>query len=69
MTRRRMRWRLSGAASPWEQAYIKAVAARYAPVPPAQRAALDSAYAYGDGATSPASIPEISTRPRCTPSR
>ena len=44
--------RLSGAASPWEKAYIKAVAARYAPVPPAQRAALDSAYAYGMAAVS-----------------
>ena len=32
-------------ARPWEKAYIRAVAARYAKVPPAQRAALDSAYA------------------------
>src|SRR5215510_8206990 len=39
--------RLSNAASPWEKAYVKAVAARYAQVPPTQRAALDSAYAYG----------------------
>jgi tetratricopeptide (TPR) repeat protein len=36
---------LSRNASPWEQAYIRAVAARYAPVPPADRAPLDSAYA------------------------
>src|SRR6188508_763259 len=39
--------RLSGGAVPWEKAYIKAVAARYAQVPPTQRGALDSAYAYG----------------------
>jgi tetratricopeptide (TPR) repeat protein len=39
--------RLSTAASPWEKAYVKAVAARYAQVPPTRRAALDSAYAYG----------------------
>jgi len=32
-------------ASPQEQAYIRAVAQRYAAVPPADRAALDSAYA------------------------
>src|SRR6476660_9437138 len=31
-------------ASPWQRAYIKAVAARYARVPPANRASLDSAY-------------------------
>jgi len=35
----------SASASPVERAYVKAVAARYAAVPPAQRAALDSAYA------------------------
>ena len=35
---------LSAKASPWEQAYVRAVAARYAPVPPANRASLDSAY-------------------------
>ncbi|MGH7644796.1 MAG: hypothetical protein ACREMR_04345, partial [Gemmatimonadales bacterium] len=34
-------------ASPREQAYIRALAGRYAPVPPADRAALDSAYARG----------------------
>jgi tetratricopeptide (TPR) repeat protein len=38
---------LSRKARPWERAYIRAVAARYAAVPPAQRAALDSAYARG----------------------
>lgn len=38
---------LSRKASPWQQAYIRAVAARYAPVPPADRAKLDSAYARG----------------------
>jgi tetratricopeptide (TPR) repeat protein len=38
---------LSHKASPWKQAYIRAVAARYAPVPPANRAKLDSAYARG----------------------
>ena len=36
---------LSLNASPWKQAYIGAVAARYAPVPPVNRANLDSAYA------------------------
>jgi tetratricopeptide (TPR) repeat protein len=35
---------LSAKVSPWEQAYIRAVAARYARVPPANRASLDSAY-------------------------
>src|SRR5262245_23797269 len=35
---------LSAKASPWEQAYVRAVAARYAQVPPANRASLDSAY-------------------------
>jgi tetratricopeptide (TPR) repeat protein len=35
---------LSSNASPWKRAYIRAVAARYAPVPPADRAKLDSAY-------------------------
>jgi tetratricopeptide (TPR) repeat protein len=38
---------LSRSASPWERAYIGAVAARYAAVPPAARAPLDSAYARG----------------------
>jgi tetratricopeptide (TPR) repeat protein len=38
---------LSRKAMPWEQAYIRAVAARYAAVPPAERAKLDSAYARG----------------------
>ena len=38
---------LSRNASPRERAYIRAVAARYAPVPPAKRASLDSAYARG----------------------
>ena len=38
---------LSLNASPWKQAYIGAVAARYAPVPPVNRANLDSAYARG----------------------
>jgi tetratricopeptide (TPR) repeat protein len=33
-------------AQPWERAYVRAVSARYAAVPPAQRAALDSAYAH-----------------------
>jgi tetratricopeptide (TPR) repeat protein len=37
----------SRGASPQEQAYVRAVAARYAPVPPAQRASLDSAYVDG----------------------
>lgn len=37
-------------ASAWERAYIGAVAARYAPVPPADRAGLDSAYAREMGA-------------------
>jgi tetratricopeptide (TPR) repeat protein len=37
-------------ASAWERAYIAAVAARYAPVPPANRAGLDSAYAREMGA-------------------
>jgi len=41
---------LSREASPWERGYIGAVAARYAPVPPANRAALDSAYAREMGA-------------------
>ncbi|MGH7579438.1 MAG: tetratricopeptide repeat protein [Gemmatimonadales bacterium] len=35
---------LSRNASPWKRGYIRAVAARYAPVPPADRAKLDSAY-------------------------
>ncbi len=38
---------LSPKASPWKRAYIRAVAARYAPVPPADRAKLDSAYSRG----------------------
>lgn len=38
---------LSPKASPWKRAYIRAVAARYAPVPPADRANLDSAYSRG----------------------
>jgi tetratricopeptide (TPR) repeat protein len=38
---------LSRNASPWKRAYIRAVAARYAPVPPVNRASLDSAYARG----------------------
>ena len=37
---------LSAKASPSEQAYIRAVAARYARVPPSNRASLDSAYAH-----------------------
>jgi tetratricopeptide (TPR) repeat protein len=37
-------------ASEWERAYITAVAARYATVPPANRAALDSAYMRAMGA-------------------
>ncbi len=36
-------------ATPQEQAYIRAVAKRYAPVPPTNRAALDSAYARAMG--------------------
>ena len=36
---------VAGRASAQEQAYIRAVAKRYARVPPAERAALDSAYA------------------------
>ncbi|HEX3233958.1 MAG TPA: hypothetical protein VHR41_07155 [Gemmatimonadales bacterium] len=36
-------------ASPREKAYVRAVAARYAPVPPANRAGLDSAYARAMG--------------------
>jgi tetratricopeptide (TPR) repeat protein len=38
---------LSRSAGPWQRAYIRAVAARYAPVPPVDRANLDSAYARG----------------------
>ena len=38
---------LSRGASPWQRAYVRAVAARYAPVPPAKRADLDSAYSRG----------------------
>ena len=38
---------LSRKASPWQQAYVRAVAARYAEVPPTDRASLDSAYANG----------------------
>ena len=38
---------LARGSSPQERAYIRAVAARYAAVPPAQRASLDSAYADG----------------------
>src|SRR6266542_3527193 len=38
---------LSLNASPWKRAYIRAVAARYAPVPSLNRANLDSAYARG----------------------
>jgi len=38
---------LSRNARPWERAYIRAAAARYARVPPANRAHLDSAYARG----------------------
>jgi tetratricopeptide (TPR) repeat protein len=40
---------LSSKAQPWERAYVHAVAARYAAVPPAQRASLDSAYAHAMG--------------------
>jgi len=36
---------LSRNSSAWQRAYVGAVAARYAPVPPADRAKLDSAYA------------------------
>ena len=36
---------LSAAAAPWEKAYATAIAARYSPVPPPDRSALDSAYA------------------------
>ncbi len=36
---------LSAAALPWERAYAAAVGARYAPIPPADRSRLDSAYA------------------------
>jgi len=35
---------LSSNAPPWQRSYIEAVAARYAAVPPANRASLDSAY-------------------------
>ena len=38
---------LSANAAPWQRAYIRAVAGRYAPVPPADRAKLDSAYSRG----------------------
>ena len=38
---------LSHTASPWQRAYIRAVTARYAPVPPVNRAGLDSAYTRG----------------------
>jgi tetratricopeptide (TPR) repeat protein len=40
---------LSRNSTQWERAYIGAVAARYAPVPPADRAGLDSAYARAMG--------------------
>ena len=40
----------SSNASAWERAYVRAVGARYAPVPPANRAGLDSAYAREMGA-------------------
>jgi hypothetical protein len=40
----------SGSASAWERDYVRAVAARYAPVPPAARAGLDSTYAREMGA-------------------
>ncbi|MGH7568830.1 MAG: hypothetical protein ACREL9_07660 [Gemmatimonadales bacterium] len=40
---------LAPRAKPWEQAYIRAVARRYAALPPADRAALDSAYARAMG--------------------
>ena len=40
---------LSAKASPGEQAYIRAVAARYAKVPPSNRASLDSAYSRAMG--------------------
>ncbi len=36
---------LAPRGKPWEQAYIRAVARRYAAVPPADRTSLDSAYA------------------------
>jgi hypothetical protein len=35
---------LSSSAPPWQRAYIEAIVARYAAVPPANRASLDSAY-------------------------
>jgi tetratricopeptide (TPR) repeat protein len=38
---------LSRSAKPWQRAYIRAVAARYAAVPPVDRANLDSAYSRG----------------------
>jgi tetratricopeptide (TPR) repeat protein len=38
---------LSRTASPWQRAYIRAVTARYAAVPPVNRAGLDSAYTRG----------------------
>ena len=38
---------LSKTAPAWQRAYIEAVAARYAAVPPANRASLDSAYSHG----------------------
>jgi tetratricopeptide (TPR) repeat protein len=40
---------LAPRVKPWEQAYIRAVAQRYAAVPPADRAGLDSAYARAMG--------------------
>jgi hypothetical protein len=40
----------SGTASAWERDYVRAVATRYAAVPPANRAGLDSAYAREMGA-------------------
>jgi hypothetical protein len=39
---------LSRNASPWKRAYIRAVAARYAPEPPVNRANLDSAALYAE---------------------
>ncbi|HUF64765.1 MAG TPA: hypothetical protein VMM17_02200 [Gemmatimonadaceae bacterium] len=40
---------VAGGAATWERAYISALAARYAAAPPADRAALDSAYATAMG--------------------
>jgi len=59
---------LSRSASPWQRAYIRAVAARYSPVPPVNRANLDSAYARGMADVA-VGTRTISTPRHCTPNQ